>query len=50
MRIRFIKDTRNYKKGDVVNINPPLAYSYIASGKAIKTKDMTNEDIRIKRG
>lgn len=45
-RIRFTKDHKQYKKGDVVVIDNNEAFGLIDSGTAEISKDMTPDDYK----
>lgn len=47
MRIRIIKNSVMYKKGDVIDVYKSQAMELIKSGVAVLSKDMTEEDMEI---
>ena len=44
LRIKFIKDHKQYKKGDVETFSPNEAFGYIDSGIGMISKDMVESD------
>lgn len=49
MRIRIIKDKKQYKTGDIVDETPNVAFGLIDSGHAVLSKDMTSGEIKTKK-
>lgn len=47
IRIKFVQNYRQYKKGDIESLSPNEAFGLIDSGKAIISKDMTETDQHI---
>lgn len=43
-RIKFIKNHKQYKEGEVATLSPNEAFGLIDSGVAIVSKDMTTSD------
>lgn len=46
MRIKYIKDHKGKKKGDVEDVTPNVAFGLIDSGAAQVTKDMSPDDYK----
>lgn len=46
MRIKFIKDHKGYRKGQIVEVSPNEGFGLIDSGFAQVTKDMTERDYK----
>lgn len=46
MRIRIIKDNKQGKKGDIVDVSKNVAFGLIDSGVGVISKDMTENDYR----
>lgn len=46
MRIRITKDTRKYKKGEVVEVSKNEAFGLLDSGMGVISKDMTPDDYK----
>ena len=44
IRVRFIKDYKDFKKGDVETLSPNEAFGVIDSGFAVVSKEMTSTD------
>lgn len=49
MRIKIIKQHKNYAKGDVVEVTRNVAFGLIDSGYGIISKDMTETDYKVSR-
>ena len=43
-RIKFTKNHKSYKRGDVISVSNNEAFGFIDRGVAIISKDMTSED------
>lgn len=50
MRVRIIKDHKQYKKGEIIDETPNVAFGLIDSGFAVVSKDMTETDSKQKDG
>lgn len=50
MRVKIIKDHKQYSKGSVQDVSPNVGFGLIDSGYAIVSKDMTQSDIRTSNG
>lgn len=46
MRVKIVNNYKQYKKGEVVDVSPNVAFGLVDSGNAIISKDMTNDDIK----
>lgn len=46
MRIRIIKDNKQGKKGDIVDVSKNVAFGLIDSGVGVISKDMTPDDYK----
>lgn len=44
IRVKFVKDHKQYKSGDIETLSPNEAFGLIDSGKAIVSKDMVESD------
>lgn len=44
MRVKILKDTFHYKKGEIVEVSKNEAFGLIDSGSGILTKEMTVND------
>lgn len=49
MRIKLIKNHKQYKKNEIIEVSPNEGFSLIDSGVGKVTKDMTEGDYKIKR-
>lgn len=49
MRIRIIKDYKDYSKGDVVEVSNNVAFGLIDRGVAKLTKDVTSGEYQTKK-
>lgn len=45
-RIKFIKNVKGYRAGEVVFVTPNEAHGFLDAGDAVLTKDMVSEDTR----
>lgn len=50
MRVKIIRDTRMFKKGEILNLPLNEANDLIRSGKAIMSKDLTEIEYEVKHG
>lgn len=46
-KIRVIKDYKEYRKGDVIDVTPNIAFGLIEKGVAQVDKMMTRENYRV---
>lgn len=46
MRIRIIKTTPQFKKGEIVEVSRNVAFGLIDSGTGVISKDMTPDDYK----
>jgi hypothetical protein len=44
IRVKIVKDYRDYRAGQVLELEPNVAFGLVDSGKAIISKDITTED------
>lgn len=49
-RVKFIKDYKNYRVGDIAEVSPNVAFGLTDRGVAKVTKDMSVHDYKVKRG
>ena len=49
MRVRIIKPTKRYNKGELVDVSRNVAFGLIDSGVGILSKDMVIEDYKTKK-
>lgn len=49
MRVKIIKDYKTYRKGDIVEVSPNVAFGLIDSGNATLSKDVTSSEMRTKK-
>lgn len=49
MRIKLIKNHKQYKKNEIIEVSPNEGFGLIDSGVGKVTKDMTEGDYKIKR-
>lgn len=49
-RVKIIKDYRDYRKGETIEVTPNVAHGLIDAGVAELTKDMASSEIRTKNG
>lgn len=49
MRIRILKDYKNYRKGEIVEVSRNVAFGLIDSGNGTQSKEITERDIKTKR-
>lgn len=48
MRVKIIKNHKSYSKGEVVEVSRNVAFGLIDSGYGILSKDMTEQDYKVK--
>jgi hypothetical protein len=48
MRVKFIRDYKYWKTGDIALVSRTVGYALIAGGLAINAKDMTARDYQTK--
>ena len=48
MRIKIVKNKKQYKKGEVVDVSRNVAFGLIDSGVGILSKEMTDVDYKTK--
>lgn len=48
MRIRIVKNQGSYKKSDIVDVSPNVAFGLIDSGVGVISKDIVETDYKIK--
>lgn len=48
MRVRLIKEYKNYQLGQIITVAKKTGELLIKSGIAIYSKDMTNHDLKVK--
>lgn len=48
MRLRIVRSVEKFKKGDIVNVSLRVAKFLIKNGYAIQSKDMTDNDYKVK--
>lgn len=46
MRVKIIKDSNRFKKGEILDVSPNEGFGLIDGGYAIISKDMTRQDIK----
>lgn len=46
VRVKFIKNHKQHKKGEIESLDPNEAFGLINSGVAIVSKDMTESDYK----
>lgn len=44
VRIKILKDYKDYKKDDIINVTPNVAFGLIDKGIAMVSKDMVSND------
>lgn len=49
MRVRILRDHKQYKEGEVTEVTPNIAHGLIELGVAMISKDMTPKDYRTNR-
>lgn len=47
MRVKFVKDSKSYKKGDTAEVSPNVGFGLIDSGLAVVSKDMAEQDYKV---
>lgn len=47
IRVKFVKDYKQYSKGDVQSLSPNEAFGIIDAGFGIVSKDMTEADYKM---
>lgn len=50
IRVKIVKSHKQYQAGTTVYVTPNEAHGLIDAGYAEKSKDMTTEDYRVKKG
>lgn len=45
MRIRIVKDTKKYKKGQIVQVSSLIGYKLVKTGVGVMSKDMTEQEM-----
>lgn len=48
MRIKFIKDFHQYRKGQISHMTSNIAQGFVSKGVAVVSKDMTTQDYSTK--
>lgn len=48
-RVKITHNFGNYKSGDIVFVTPNEAHGIIDAGKGVLTKDMTGQDMKVKK-
>lgn len=49
IRIKMVKDYKDHRKGQVLNVSPNEAFGLIDRGVAIMTKDFVAEEYQVKK-
>lgn len=49
MRVKFIKDHKEHRRGQVADVSRNEAFGLIDSGVAMLSKDMAPEDVKTKK-
>lgn len=50
MRVRITKATKKYNLGQIIDVSKNEGFGLIDSGHAVVSKDISQSDIRTKRG
>lgn len=49
MRIKLIKDYKEHKKGDVIDVSKNVGFGLIDSGVGIVSREITDREIKTKK-